>query len=161
MGLQTPDGRNGAVLRTRAPGMWSGNAVRRILTTEAYAGILRYRRRTGSGGKRGKRPKKDQIPIPLPIFVFDEFWNAARERRELSAFRQRVTADADASGAVVLDFHRELVAGIVEATFEFKLNTLEDLRVHVKLANDEQARSAGRIKGTERAVTFDTSKKDN
>jgi site-specific DNA recombinase len=84
MGLQTPGERNGSVIRTRAPGMWSDNAVRRILTTETYAGILRYGRRTGSGGKRGKRPKKDQIPIPVPAIVSRELWNAAQERREFN-----------------------------------------------------------------------------
>jgi hypothetical protein len=62
MGLQTPGERNGSTLRKRAPGMWSDNAVHRILTSETYAGVWRFGKRPRKHGKRGKRQRKDQIP---------------------------------------------------------------------------------------------------
>jgi site-specific DNA recombinase len=84
LGIPTPGESRGGNPRIRESGMWAFGTVRRILTSETYAGKYRWGR-VGASDKNGKR----LIKLADELFVFDvppivsrDVWEAAQARRE-------------------------------------------------------------------------------
>lgn len=67
--------------RVRASCMWGAPSVRRILTSEAYKGQIRFGKSIGYGGMEGKRKVEETIMIKCPPIVSADTWQAAQERR--------------------------------------------------------------------------------
>ena len=85
MGIPTP-GESTKVgrPRIRESSMWAYGTVRRLLKTEAYAGVLRFGR-MGSyhkGEKRAVRLKDELFVFDIPPIVSRDVWEAAQARRE-------------------------------------------------------------------------------
>lgn len=68
------DGRN-------KTGEWHAPTVRRILSSETYAGTLYYGKLAGYNGKDGKRGRDQQLAVPVPPIVSLETWKAAQAQR--------------------------------------------------------------------------------
>lgn len=68
------DGRNKS-------GEWHASAVRRILSSETYAGTLYYGKMIGFNGKHGRRGRDQQLAIPVPPIVSLATWQAAQAQR--------------------------------------------------------------------------------
>lgn len=65
--------------------MWNEGMVRIILTSETYAGIWRYGKNIGEGGRNGHRSIGDQIAVSVPAIIDRQTWEAAQLQRAYNA----------------------------------------------------------------------------
>ena len=81
-GIPTPAQSKGWIgKRGNKWGIWETIAVRRIVLAETYCGTWYYGKNIGANGRGGKRPKEEQIAVPVPPIVSRELWEQAQNRR--------------------------------------------------------------------------------
>ena len=75
--------------RKQPSGIWSAVTVEGFLHSETYAGVWRWGKTIGAGGKGGRRAKDEQVAVPVPPIVSREQWQQAQERIE---YNKRMSA---------------------------------------------------------------------
>ncbi len=60
--------------------VWNPTIIYKILKNETYAGIWRWGKNIGAGGRGGQRPIEEQIGINVPPIVERQLWDAAQAK---------------------------------------------------------------------------------
>lgn len=76
-------------------GIWSPDILYKILKNETYAGVWRYGKNIGNGGRMGKRPIEEQIAVNVPAIIDRDLWNAAQAKREYNVLMSKRRAKFD------------------------------------------------------------------
>jgi len=88
---------NPSAIKRNAPGVWGTTSVRRMLASETYVGIFRFRKRktvrTPEGAKLVWRDVEEQIAVDVPAIIDAATFDAVQERLKRNA-KPRPRAEA-------------------------------------------------------------------
>ncbi len=70
-------------------GIWNISQIRKMLSSETYAGIWRFGKTIGSGGRRGRRQIDEQIVVEVPPIISHDLWEMAQAQRDYNVKMSR------------------------------------------------------------------------